>query len=112
MKTITLHGGFCSDYVEDALWVKELKADADAAHITKNKDHTQTVSKGKITNIISQYGDYNGDDSKYNAACEKLLGNGSATSEFITDNDNYFVVIETSGGETADEIVYEDTYIC
>lgn len=112
METITLRGGFCSDYVEDALWVKELKVNADAAYITKNKDHTQTVSKGKITNIISQYSDCNGDDSKYNAACDKLLGNGSATSEFITDNDNYFVVIETSGGETTKEVVYENTRIC
>ena len=112
MKTITIHGGFCSDYTETTFWVKELKINADAAYITKNEDHTQTISKGKITNIVSQYGDCNGDDSEYNAAYEKLLGNGSATSEFITDNDNYYVVIETSGEETVDEVVYEDTYVC
>lgn len=116
MKTITINGGFCSEYDDMSLWVKDFNVGAEAAYITKNENGTTTIKNGVVSKVTSLYRDNDNDKDKYDEACNEILNcDCSVSGEFITDDDSFYVAINTIDsidGTTETTVEYHDAYFC
>lgn len=113
MKDITFQNGYASEYEDFTMWVETFKVGATATKISKNENGKYVVENGVITAVVGQYRDFDGDTDKYSDACEDLLGDGDATCEFITNDDNVYVVIECNGPTiTTDKVIYNNVGYC
>ncbi len=111
---LTLTNGFVSDYDDFYLWVESFEEDADAYVIAKDEDgEAVSITKGRVGMVIVHSAFDSEDD--YDSAVEDLMSEDYDTfSEFVTDEDMYYVGVESlDEGTPVDSFeIGDDVYYC
>ena len=109
MSTKKIEGGIASEYDDQILWISKPEEGAEAAQIIDETSYTPCT----VTRIISR-SDF-ADEDEYSTACDEITDDSTATAtgEFVTFDDIYYVEIDSTGdAEEYDSIDFEDVEFC